>query len=202
MPETTIGALFFSGFEMLDIYGPLEMFSMHRDDFAIVAVAEHHRLVPASGGPATQPDADFAEDRAFDLVIVPGGQGVRQEKDNPVLLDWLRRQAESGALMASVCTGSALFAVAGLLDGRRATTNKLAFDWVAGLRPEVDWQRQARWVRDGDVVTASGVSAGMDMALAVIADLRGAKTADEAALWAEYTPNTDPDTDPFARSPT
>ena len=200
MSKTTIGAVFFPGFEMLDIYGPLEMFSMHREVFEIIAVGQDMAPIPASGGPATQPEAVFSEGRQFDMLIVPGGAGVRQEKTNKVLLEWLVQQAQGGALMTSVCTGSLLFAMAGLLDGRKATTNKLAFDWVADHRVAVDWQRRARWVRDGDFVTASGVSAGMDMALSVIRDLQGDKAAEQAAFWAEYTANDDPGDDPFERS--
>lgn len=200
MTKTTIGAFFFPGFEMLDIYGPLEMFSMHRDAFEIVAVAETLDPVPASGGPATVPEESFAQAGSFDLIIVPGGRGVRDAKDNPVILEWLAAQSARGALMTSICTGSLLFAMAGLLDGKRATTNKMAFDWVAEHRPQVDWQPSARWGRDGAYVTASGVSAGMDMALSVIRDLKGDTAAAEAADWAEYIANADPDSDPFARS--
>lgn len=202
MSKLTIGAVFFPGFEMLDIYGPLELFSMHRDAFEIVAVAERNEPVPASGGPATLPDAVFADDRQFDMIIVPGGRGVRKEKTNSDMARWLVQQSDGGAWMTSVCTGSLLFAIAGLLDGRRATTNKLAFDWVAEHRPQVDWQPTARWVRDEKFITASGVSAGMDMAVDVIREILGEKAASNAAEWAEYVANTDPDNDPFARSET
>lgn len=200
MSKMTIGAVFFPGFEMLDIYGPLELFSMHRDAFKIVAVGEQKQPMPASGGPSTLPDEVFGDDRLFDIVIVPGGRGVRDEKTNPELARWLVQQAEGGAWMTSVCTGSLLLAVTGLLDGRRATTNKIAFDWVAEHRPQVDWQPRARWVRDGEFITASGVSAGMDMAVDIIRDLKGDDAAREATQWAEYIANTDPDNDPFARS--
>lgn len=200
MSKKTVGAVFFPGFEMLDIYGPLEMLSMHRDAFDIVAVGETTDPIPASGGPSTVVDETFAQSGAFDLVIVPGGRGVREEKDNPVLREWLRAQAETDALMTSVCTGSLVLAMAGLLDGRKATTNKLAFDWVAQHRREVHWQPRARWVWDGPFVTASGVSAGMDMVLAVVKALIGDQAASDAALWAEYEPNPDPGNDPFARS--
>lgn len=202
MSKLSIGAVFFPGFEMLDIYGPLELFSMHRDAFEIVAVGERKEPIPASGGPSTMPDAVFGDDRLFDMVIVPGGRGVRDEKTNPEMVRWLVQQAAGGAWMTSVCTGSLLLAVAGLLDGRRATTNKIAFDWVAEHRPQVHWQPMARWVRDGKFITASGVSAGMDMAVDIIRDLQGEKAAKEATEWAEYVANTDPDNDPFARSET
>ena len=93
-----------------------------------------------------------------------------------------------------------MLAKAGLLDGKRATTNKLAFDWVASQGPKVDWQRKARWVEDGKFITSSGVSAGTDMALALIARLCGIDQAREAAHWAEYVWNEDSRDDPFARA--
>ncbi|MFC3612560.1 DJ-1/PfpI family protein [Lutimaribacter marinistellae] len=202
MTRIHIGALFFPGFEMLDIYGPLELFSMHREAYGITPVGLDAGPVPASGGPATLAEAGIAATTIYDMVIVPGGAGAREARKNDALLDWLVAQAAGGALMASVCTGSVLLGRAGLLDGRRATTNKLAFDWVAQQCPQVHWQRRARWVWDGNMVTSSGVSAGMDMALAIIERQQGAQAAKDAALWAEYLPNADPDNDPFERSET
>ena len=95
--------------------------------------------------------------------------------------------------------GAALLARAGVLDDRRATTNKLAFDWVVSQGPRVTWVRKARWVEDGKFVTSSGVSAGIDMALAVVAKTVDAGTASQAARVMEYTRHTNPDDDPFAR---
>ena len=83
------------------------------------------------------------------------------------------------------------------LDGRRATTNKRAFDWVATMGPATDWQASARWVEDGKFFTSSGISAGIDMALGIISQLHGAEAATEAANRAEYIANSDPDNDPF-----
>ena len=87
------------------------------------------------------------------------------------MLDWLKERSEQAALVASVCTGSALLAKAGVLDGLRATSNKLAFAWASSQSEKVQWQQQARWVEDGKVFSSSGVSAGIDMSLAVIAKL-------------------------------
>lgn len=193
----TIGAVLFDGFEMLDLYGPLEMFSMHRDAFDIRAVAEKPGPFAASGGPGSVAEDGFG-DRSYDILLVPGGAGTRAELENAAMIDWLQEASAAAELVTSVCTGSALLAKAGLLDGRKATTNKLAFDWVAGFGPDVDWQRSARWVQDGKFVTASGVSAGMDMSLAVIEDLLGEKAAADATRWAEYVRNPDAADDPFA----
>ena len=126
------------------------------------------------------------------------GAGTRKEIHNPNLPGWLRTRSEECDFVASVCTGSALLAVAGVLDGRRATTNKRVFDWVASCGDRVEWQRRARWVEDGKFFTSSGVSAGMDMALALIEKIRGREAADEAALRAEFEWNRDSARDPFA----
>ena len=97
-----------------------------------------------------------------------------------------------------MCTGSALLARAGLLDGRRATTNKAAFEWVCSQGERVDWQRRARWVEAGRFFTSSGVSAGIDMSLALIARILDDDTAQQVATWSEYEWHRDPDWDPFA----
>ena len=109
-----------------------------------------------------------------------------------------QKRSQQAELVASVCTGSALLAKAGVLDGLRATSNKLAFAWAASQSEKVQWQQQARWVEDGKVFSSSGVSAGIDMALAVIAKLVSQQAAEQAANFAEYTWQRDADCDPFA----
>ncbi len=193
----TIGVLLFPEFELLDVFGPLEMFGM-LEDVSIRLVAEQAREVASAQGPRSVIDDLLADDTVYDLLLVPGGRGTRREVGNAALLAWLRTKAAKAEYVASVCTGSALLAKAGLLDGLPATTNKLAFDWVAAQGPKVDWRRRARWVEAGKFWTSSGVSAGMDMSLALIARLRGVAVAEQAAQWAEYSWHRDPADDPFA----
>lgn len=194
----TIAALVFPEYELLDLYGPLEMFSMHTDEFEQKIVALETAPVASSAGPRTAVDAALSERDDYDILLIPGGRGTRRDVENQPLLDWIARAALKAEIVASVCTGSALLARAGLLDGKAATTNKLAFDWVASQGPRTDWRKNARWVEDGNIFTASGVSAGADMSLAVIERLLGSEKAEEAAFWAEYERNADPDHDPFA----
>jgi putative intracellular protease/amidase len=144
-----IGAVVFPGFELLDLYGPLEMFGMLADEFEIRLVAELTGPVACGMGPKTVVDDRFSDGVQCDILLVPGGPGTRREVDNKVLCDWLRGQAEAAELVTSVCTGSAILAAAGLLDGKRATTNKNAFAWATSFGPKVDWQRQPRWTEDG-----------------------------------------------------
>lgn len=194
----TLGALLFPGFEPLDLYGPLEMFGMLRDRVSVTLVAETAQPVAAIQGSRTLPDATIATAPAFDLLLVPGGMGTRREVDNAALVGWLGRAADAAALVTTVCTGAALLARTGRLDGRRATTNKAAFRWVETQGPAVRWQARARWVEDGKYLTSSGVSAGMDMALAAIARRFDLETARGVARAAEYRWVEDAGEDPFA----
>ena len=198
MSEYRVGALVFPGFELLDLFGPLEMFGMYPEVFSIQLVAQDPIPVASSQGPVSLPDGCFNDGQHFDLLLVPGGAGTRREVSNDDLSQWLRARADDTRWITSVCTGSALLAASGLLDGRRATTNKNAFNWVSGFGSGVEWIEQARWVHDGRFYTASGVSAGIDMSLSVIADLLGESAAIQAADWGEYLWNRDPADDPFA----
>jgi hypothetical protein len=114
-------------------------------------------------------------------MLIPGGQGTRRLVNDEAFLSWLRAWAAPASLVTSVCTGSAVLAAAGLLDGYRATSNKAAFEWVREQSEKVYWVAQARWVEDRDRWTSSGVAAGMDMAAALLADLFG-QDADERLL--------------------
>lgn len=193
-----IGALIFPGFELLDMFGPLQMFGLLEEEFEICMVAEREGTVASNQGPRAVAEASYETDAKYDLVLVPGGRGTRREVDNPATLSWLKRVHGDAELMLCVCTGSAVLARTGLLDGVKATTNKAAFDWVASQGPKVKWVKKARWVQDGATFTSSGVSAGMDMSLAVISHLLGKETAEQVAVWTEYDWHRDPDWDPFA----
>lgn len=195
----SVGALIFPGFEVLDLYGPLEMFGLMMGDMEIRTVAEGPDPVASGAGPRTAVDDLIAERDAYDVILVPGGAGARREVDNAALLGWIVRASAKAGLTTSVCTGSALLAKAGVLDGRKATTNKAAYQWATAQGPNVDWQAQARWVEDGKFMTSSGVSAGTDMALAILARLFGPEKAEQVATFAEYDWHRDPAWDPFAK---
>ena len=199
MKPLSIGVVLFENFELLDVFGPLEMFGMYPDTFSIQIIGEKNSSVASAQGPKSVLDNHFSADIQFDILLIPGGMGTRVEVDNPVLLAWLQQQAKSAQFVTSVCTGSALLAKAGLLDGRRATGNKLNFAFVESQGPAVEWQKQARWVEDGKFFTSSGVSAGIDMSLGLIKKVIDEEAADQAAIWAEYEWHKDASWDPFAR---
>ena len=195
----SIGVVLFPDFEILDVFGPVEMLGMYPESFRLRMVAETPGMVSSVQAPKCLAEDAFDDDVAYDAVLVPGGQGTRREVNNRSMIEWLRRRAEQAQFVTSVCTGAALLAKAGVLDGRKATTNKMSFDWVASQGPNVLWQHEARWVEDGNIFTSSGVSAGMDMALAFISRTLGETAAEDAALWAEYTRHRDAAVDPFAQ---
>lgn len=194
-----VGALIFPGFELLDLFGPLEMFGLLKNEFDLQLVAETTAPVASNQQVRATPDVTIAGTNHFDILFVPGGMGTRREVDNLPLLDWIRTTSGSAEYVLSVCTGSLLLAAAGVLDGRRATTNKAAYKTIADQYPQVDWVKQARWVEDGKFITSSGVSAGMDMALGAIALMHDRQTAEKVATWSEYDWHKDKDWDPFAR---
>ncbi len=194
----SIGVVLFDEFEILDVFGPLEMYGMLPESFDIHLVAEKAGEVASRQGPKSVVEHDFNDERHYDMLLVPGGRGTRREVDNPALLEWLRAQSAKAELVTSVCTGSALLARAGVLDGARATTNKRSFAWATSQSDKVDWQKKARWVEDGRFFTSSGVSAGMDMALAIIEKLIGPESAEQVATWTEYEWHRDASWDPFA----
>ena len=150
-------------------------------------------------GTATVADYSFENAPELDIIMVPGGSGTRQQVNNEAMLDFLRLQHESSEITTSVCTGSAILAAAGILRGHKATTNKRFFSMAADQDPEVDWIAAARWVDDGRVITSSGVTAGMDMALHLVARLYGKEHAYHLASAVEYEWNDDPANDPFTK---
>ena len=198
-PESplTLGAIFYEGFELLDMYGPLEMFGSLGPELQIVTVAQDAGPIASFQGPKTLAEHGFADCPPLDLLLLPGGMGTLAQLENEALLDFLRERSRSAQATLSVCSGSAILAKAGLLDGLRATSNKQYFSLATTQSEKVDWVKTARWVDAGAFVTSSGVSAGMDMALAVIERLFDSDRAEAIARLTEYEWHRDPSWDPF-----
>jgi putative intracellular protease/amidase len=202
--KLTLGVLLYPDFEPLDVFGPVEMFmNVPKEMLEIFYVAEQAGPVTGGSGggqkgPRVYADYGYADAPKIDILLVPGGFGTLPQLANPKTLDFIRARTEASQLTTSVCSGSALLAKAGVLDGKQATCNKVYFDMLTPNGPDTTWVRRARWVEDGKMITSSGVSAGMDMALAVIAKLWGEETAESIAAGTEYVWSRDPHNDPFA----
>ncbi|KAF1940210.1 class I glutamine amidotransferase-like protein [Clathrospora elynae] len=138
-----------------------------------------------------------AQAGAIDVLIVPGGVGTRNDMSAEIA--FVKRMYPSLKAVLSVCTGATILARAGVLDGRRATTNKRSYKWATSTGPNVNWVAEARWVVDGNIVTGSGISAGIDATYAFVSMNYGEDIAQELADTAEYVRWTDPDHDPFAK---
>jgi putative intracellular protease/amidase len=195
--RTVVGIVLYQGFEVLDVFGPVEMWG-NVPEFQVVLIAQKAGPVRSAQGVEVVATHDFSSAPPLDVMMVPGGIGTRAELQNPAFLDYLRRQHERTQVTASVCTGSVLLAKAGLLRGHAATSNKNFFGWAVDADPQVDWRIKARWVVDGKLITSSGVSAGTDMALGLVSKLLGLDRARALARALEYVWNENPDNDPFA----
>jgi transcriptional regulator GlxA family with amidase domain len=186
----TVGILLFTEVEELDFVGPLEVlasFARYIDkDWQIVTVAETAEPVLASKGLRVVPDHTFEDAPRVDVLIVPGGLGTRKEVDNPKLIEFIQRAGGQATWVTSVCTGAFLLSRAGFLRGKRATTHWAA---IKDLRdePEVEVVEE-RFVRDGNVITAAGVSAGIDMALYLVGQLKDVEAARATQKLIEYYP--------------
>jgi transcriptional regulator GlxA family with amidase domain len=196
---TTIAVLLYDGFDELDAVGPFEAFEMAVDegaplDVSLVTLATRER-VTAAHGLRVEPDGVLSVDDPPDVVVVPGGgwndrrpAGAWAEAERGDVPDALRRLHDAGTTLAAVCTGGMLLSRAGLLSGRPAVTHGGALDDLRATDAEVV---DARVVDDGDVVTAAGITSGLDLALHLIERLFDAETAEAVATGLEYAPQRD-----------
>lgn len=193
-----IAALLFDNFETLDAFGPIEVFGRLKEHFTIGLYSERGSVVTSSQDVSvvTRPLSEIGDGPI--ILLVPGGIGTRGLVNDAAFIVWLKTLAGKSEHILTVCTGSILFSKTGLLDGRRATSNKRVFAWAPHESPTVDWVKKARWVRDGNTWTSSGISAGTDMALAFVAELLGRDIAKKTSDEMEYTWQEDPELDPFA----
>lgn len=198
MIKKKVGLVLFSGFEALDVYGPLEVWS-YVADFELYMVAQEIGPIMSAQGVATVATHSFATAPDLDVVMVPGGLGSRSQLLNTKMLEFIQRADKNTTYTTSVCTGSALLAKAGVLDGQRATSNKRFFFLSEQQSDKVDWVAEARWVESGKYITSSGVSAGMDMALGLVAKEYGKKKANTLASLIEYEWNDNASQDAFTR---
>lgn len=219
-PTLRVGILVFEGFEPLDVWGFAEAFTVARFigtgyssptpyPFEVVLISNQCRPegggapapVKSTNGPRVAPDCfrDEALEQRIDLLMIPGGAGTRvllaadRPEEKRAMLDWVRAMDERVEVMSSVCTGAAVLAAAGLLDGKAAATNHASFAWVTGFGPRVHWNNVSRWADAGRYVTSAGVSAGTDMAFHLVERLAGRAVAEVAVQSAEYDWRRDPD---------
>jgi transcriptional regulator GlxA family with amidase domain len=191
--KRTVAILIFDDVELLDFAGPFEVFSSvrnltgeHERLMDVFAVAESLTPVRCRNGLVVQPERSIDECPPVDVLVIPGGAGVRPALERSNLVEWVRTRAQEVELTVSVCTGSFLLAQAGLLSGRPATTHWERINEMRERFPDVEIVEDERWVDTGEIITAAGVSAGIDVALHVVRRLYGADVARATALGIEY----------------
>ncbi|MET8469246.1 GlxA family transcriptional regulator [Streptomyces sp. NPDC006422] len=179
MPPRTVLVLLFDDVQSLDVTGPVEVFCGAGDGYRIRTVSLDGAPVRTSSGLTLTPDHALADAPAAHTLLVPGGEGTRDP--DPRLIAWLRERSPRARRTVSVCTGAFLLARAGLLDGRRATTHWAYCDTLARHHPQVTVDPDPVYVRDGRVATSAGVTAGIDLALALVEEDHGRDLALEIA---------------------
>lgn len=188
--KKTLGIVLFPEVEELDFVGPLEVFGALgkyiAKDWQVVTVAETAEPVQATNGLTVVPRYTFADCPALDVLLVPGGIGTREQENNEALIQFVRTSGDEAKWVTSVCTGALILGKAGFLRGRKATTHWAALEQLRA-HAEIDVVEQ-RFVEDGNVITAAGVSAGIDMALYLVGKLEGTEAALQVQKAIEYYP--------------
>jgi len=191
MKKRNTAILIFDDVEVLDFAGPFEVFSVTNElsDYSLLnvyTVARGKAPVTARNGLSVNPDYSITEAPQPDILIVPGGSGTRPVLLQQDILAWITQSANSAEKVLSVCTGALLLAKVGLLDGMKSTTHHSAFETLAEIAPETEVVRDIRFVDNGKVITAAGISAGIDMSLYVVEMLYGREIAQHTAGYMEY----------------
>jgi len=196
MTDTRVGSLIFPDVEVLDFCGPYEVFSATRlneerrreesSPFEVLLIAQRAEPVVATGGLRVIPHVTLETCPPLDILVVPGGWGTRKEISNQRLLTWISERAKQVETLTSVCTGAMLLGQVGLLDGRRATTHWRSLDRMRQSFPAVIVEEKLHVVEDGHVLTSAGISAGIDMALRVVARYFGDAVGRATARHMEY----------------
>jgi transcriptional regulator GlxA family with amidase domain len=190
---TRIGIFLFDGAEELDWAGPWEVLAAWAqiwpdDGIEVFTLAGDGGTITCAKGLRVLTDHTWETAPALDVLIVPGGRGTRPLTGDHGTLERIRHAHETGVLVTSVCTGSLVLAAAGLLQNRPATTYWGAFDELLALDPSIEPRRDDRFVDSGEIVTAAGVSAGIDMALHLVARLHSVERARDVRRYIQYDP--------------
>jgi putative intracellular protease/amidase len=193
-----ISAILFNDFETLDVFGPIEIFGRLKEYFNPQFYSPNGGIITSSQNVqvVTKPMSEINSDNY--ILFIPGGIGTRELIKNESFINNLKLLSQKAEYIITVCTGSILFSKTGLLNNRKATSNKRVFFWAKNESPEVIWIKKARWIKDGNIYTSSGVSAGMDMTLGFISDLLGYEIAKQQSIEIEYDWKEDSEWDPFS----
>ncbi|MGG3726242.1 DJ-1/PfpI family protein [Bacillus wiedmannii] len=187
----SVGIFLFNEVEVLDFAGPFEVFSVTEADeektFTVYTVSQNGEMITARNGLKVKPDYSIEDLPPVDILIIPGGKGVREnEVQNDIIINWVRQQMKEVKLMTSVCTGALLLAKAGLLEGLKATTHWASIQTFKKDFPNVEVMENVKFVDEGHIITSAGISAGINMSFHIVKNLLGVEIAEETAKSMEY----------------
>jgi putative intracellular protease/amidase len=192
-----VAILLFNEFETLDVYGPVEIFGRHPNLYNLRYFSENGGKITNRHNVSVLTEKLENIPQKPEIFFIPGGFGTRELVENKLFIDQIKTICENSTFVLTVCTGSALLAKTGLLNGRNATSNKRSFEWVMAQGPAVNWIKKSRWEADGKFYTSSGVSAGMDMTLGFLSEMHDIEFSRKIAFDIEYVWNEDKENDPF-----
>ena len=186
-----LGILLFDKVEELDFVGPLQVFSVANDAaaapvFEVFTLSFHEKKITAVNNLQVIADYNVSERPQLDILLIPGGIGRKVIMKDPIILAWLNNQYKTLDLLLSVCTGAFVLGHAGLLTRKNATTNMQCYREFREAFPETTLKENVRYVRDGNIITSGGISAGIDMSLFVVGELLGKSVAKKTASLMEY----------------
>ncbi|AIF50766.1 DJ-1/PfpI family protein [Pelosinus sp. UFO1] len=188
-----VGILLFDEVEVLDFAGPFEVFSIAsapeqlNKPFLVQTVSQYGKMIKARNGLMVQPNFSFENAPDFDILIVPGGYGAEEiEINNGTVIQWIKNQKNKVELIASVCTGAFLLAKAGLLNDKRATTHWMDIDRLEREFPNVNMERNCKFIDEGSIITSGGISAGIHMSFHILKRLLGEDVVKTTARRMEY----------------
>lgn len=189
--------ILFNNFETLDVFGPIEVLGRLKEDFNIHFYSLEGGIIKSSQCVPVLSKSILELDLNDYILLIPGGIGTRDLIQDLIFLNHLKHLSSNAEYILTVCTGSLLFSRTGLLDDKKATTNKRVFSMTSEF-PEINWVKKARWIKDDNIYTSSGVSAGIDMTLGFVADILGYDIAKQQSIEMEYSWHEDSSWDPFS----
>lgn len=181
-----VDIVLFDKFETLDVFGPVEVLGALPSIFKLNFISKEGGSIQSTQGVKVETCLYTEENHIKKILFLPGGMGTRDKIHDNNFIDFIKEISRESEYIMSVCTGSALLAKAGILDGRKATSNKRSFEWVTKQGENVSWIKESRWVKDNNIYTSSGVSAGIDMSLGFVQDLIGKEKATAISNRMEY----------------
>ncbi|PTM54638.1 DJ-1/PfpI family protein [Desmospora activa DSM 45169] len=193
MKPISVGIFLFEGVEVLDFAGPFEVLSVTQFEqdwkakpFQVATFSESGETIVARNGLKILPNDSFCSAPPFDIIVIPGGPGIENEFYNAATIQWLKERMEHVQVMASVCTGAFLLAKAGLLNGKQVTTHWASIEELQNRFPDTTVMKKVKFVDQGKIITAAGVSAGIEMSLHLVDRFYGNEMAKKTARYIEY----------------